>query len=467
MLSFATEFPVSPDGVETIFVDTVRRWVLDSPYTVFSEADLAHFCLDGEFNTKLNGQFLSSVYIRQSEEVVLGTQLITIDKDIEWNTSIVLSKNSDDCWIGIRTSREAVSPAVNLPQAKKPVVVRSILGVLSGSLDGYFEVQDKPHFLTNNDIILASRIISGDTGSRLPIVYISVSYNGRLLVDAGSLAQKLSGMAHVVVEPNRPFSQRLQIEVNSSNVYGGALGVYWPDAAARKMVIIPTDYDRVSELRDDIFESIRSALLNRQPLYRCTWAAVREALSRKIIEDLKSSGSKEINDYIEQFDQEQLSIKQNLSDAEREIARLRSEIKKYNAISAPGAGISIKNVAEQELYPGEIFDVIIESLEDAINNTVPNSRKLHILNSLVKSNSVSSHRGDDRSRLKAVLRDYKRMDGKTRSDLLDLGFSITEDGKHYKLIYKNDPRYTFALSKTGSDVRGGLNSASDIAKRLF
>ena len=51
--------------------------------------------------------------------------------------------------------------------------------------------------------------------------------------------------------------------------------------------------------------------------------------------------------------------------------------------------------------------------------------------------------------------------------LTELGFSISEDGKHYKLTYMDDDRYTFALPKSGSDYRGGLNAASDISKRVF
>ncbi|MNY75750.1 hypothetical protein D3C86_2151140 [compost metagenome] len=59
------------------------------------------------------------------------------------------------------------------------------------------------------------------------------------------------------------------------------------------------------------------------------------------------------------------------------------------------------------------------------------------------------------------------MDAATRAGLEALGFSLTEEGKHIKLVYQDDDRYTFILPKSGSDWRGGLNSASDIAKRIF
>lgn len=74
---------------------------------------------------------------------------------------------------------------------------------------------------------------------------------------------------------------------------------------------------------------------------------------------------------------------------------------------------------------------------------------------------------EQREELKRLLRGYKSMDRVTKGGLEAMGFSISEDGKHYKLVYHDDDRYTFALPKSGGDHRGGLNAASDIGKRLF
>jgi hypothetical protein len=54
---------------------------------------------------------------------------------------------------------------------------------------------------------------------------MSCGFNGDYIAIPNQLANDLSGMAHVVVEPNRPFSRRLKIEVYSENVYGGTIGV--------------------------------------------------------------------------------------------------------------------------------------------------------------------------------------------------------------------------------------------------
>lgn len=59
------------------------------------------------------------------------------------------------------------------------------------------------------------------------------------------------------------------------------------------------------------------------------------------------------------------------------------------------------------------------------------------------------------------------MDAKLRRGLEDFGFLIEDGGKHYKIIFQGDERYTFTLPKSGSDHRGGLNAASDIARLLL
>ena len=60
------------------------------------------------------------------------------------------------------------------------------------------------------------------------------------------------------------------------------------------------------------------------------------------------------------------------------------------------------------------------------------------------------------------------MTGPVRSTLKDLGFEITEDGKHYKLVYYGDSRYWTTLDKTPSDkAHGGKNAAQTIIRDMF
>ena len=53
------------------------------------------------------------------------------------------------------------------------------------------------------------------------------------------------------------------------------------------------------------------------------------------------------------------------------------------------------------------------------------------------------------------------------SFMKDLGFEITEEGKHYKVTYYGDGRYQTTYAKTPSDVRGGMNSAQQTINIVF
>ena len=50
---------------------------------------------------------------------------------------------------------------------------------------------------------------------------------------------------------------------------------------------------------------------------------------------------------------------------------------------------------------------------------------------------------------------------------MELGITISEDGKHYKLTYNNDPRYMVTVGKTPSDNRAGNNNAALINKIMM
>ena len=59
------------------------------------------------------------------------------------------------------------------------------------------------------------------------------------------------------------------------------------------------------------------------------------------------------------------------------------------------------------------------------------------------------------------------MTSEIRQELLNMGITITDDGKHYKLTYHGDDRYVNTLAKTPSDWRGSKNAVAGINARLF
>lgn len=467
MLSFATEFPVETTRTSIDFLVAVREWLLGSPHTAFKESDLSEMDAKDEFSAKRSNEFIEALKYEASGSDMAAIRYTKLDRGLEWVSTIVFSRSQPASWIGVRTTCESQHPAARLPVAKKPVFVQTFLARLGGGIDGELNVQAIPLRLANSDIPLAARCIAGQSGCRLPLVYISARFQGGYLVDVDSLAEALAGMAHVLVEPNRAFSVRLMSEVNSQNVYGGAIGVYWPEGGGRRSFFLHQESESPSEMERAVVEEVRSALANRRPLARVTWATVQELISRRTSNALREQGSTEVQKYVDEFDKELKSKQDKIEDAEREISRLEAEIRKYQAQSPMQSGLVLQTAPEQDLYAGELIGVVRDAIADAVTRVTEDSRRQHILNSIVKANPPTGEAEAMRDRLKTLLRDFRSMDAKVRSALQDMGFDISEEGKHYKIVFQGDDRYTFTMPKSGSDYRGGLNLAGDISRLLF
>lgn len=467
VLTFASEFPVALETCEEQLPNVVCEWLRGSPHVDFSEDQLYEIRVGSSLKIQSGNETVERITLPASDcdaERAQAFRRTLVDNDIEWTTDIVLSINRD-AWISIKTSRHSSIPMATLPNAKKPIIVNYIINTMGGQYDGMLKLSKNAHFLSNNDIDLAENIINDTSSGYLPIIYISIGHNDRFVIEPNSLANDLSGMAHVVAEPNRAFSQRLKIAVDSENVYGGAIGIYWPDADGQRQTYVISDYPNTRSLKQAIIAGVRHALANRRPLYRCTWGAVEQISSRRALTELKRSGSIEIDEYTKSFDVVIEATKTKLETAEAEINKLKNEIRDLR--KKRGTSLQINSISEIEFFDGEINNIIRDALQQSLNTTLEGSRRRHIIQAAIESLKPSSQTIDRRDSIKALLKGYKSLDKKIENGLLNFGFSITNDGKHYKLVYNNDPRYTFTLPKSGSDHRGGLNIASDIAKVLF
>ncbi len=467
MLSFATEFPIRDGRTSTDFFKSVEKWLLGSPHTALRQESLDDLLLNDEFVVEGTAERFESVRVATSNSEAASVRYAKRDASFEWVTSIVMAANDGRNWVSIRTSCESQHPSARVPRAKKPVLVRTLLTDLGGGQDGVLAVQGRPYRLSDADIDVAARLIDARCSCRMPIVYVSAHFISGYVVDCGRLAQSLEGLAHVVVEPNRPFSVRLKDEVESQNVYGGTVGIYWPDGGGRRSFFLGPEFQSEEDIESAIVDEITDALTNRRPLVWCTWAAVQEAASKKAYQALKDAGSTSLQDYIDNFDSEIKTKDAALADAEREINRLHAELRKYEAKVNKGAGIVVKTGREQDLWPNEIAEILRDAIEGADNHVANDSRRRHVLKAICDANPLGDGSKRRREKLKELLRDYRSMDAHTRKGLDELGFAVSEDGRHFKLMYQGDDRYTFTLPKSGSDHRGGLNAANDIGRLLF
>lgn len=468
MLSFMTEFPIDSTHSAAGFLRAIEKWILGSPHTCLRKGDLAEALAESEARKQKSGEIIEVLRVPLGSEERAGVRYTKGGNGLQWCTSIVFSRAAQNSWVAIRVLCEASHPATRLPPAKKPVLIRVLLNDLGGALDGPLRVGDSCSRLNNVDIDVAARLIQGRAGCHLPVVYVSAGFNSQYIVEPEQLARELAGMAHVVVEPNRAFSLRLRTEVDSENVYGGTVGIYWPDGGGRRSFFLGREFESPAQVGQAILAEVQLALTNRRGLDSCTWASLQEAASRQALLALRASGSQEVNKYAESFDRE-LAAKTELHEAaEKEIARLRNEIRIYEARLAANTGGLLRPGREHDLYPGETLAILRDALEDAKTRVPNDSRRQHVLSAVLEANpKEEEYAVEMRDRLKSLLRGLRGLDAKSKRELEEMGFSISEKGKHYKLLFLGDERYTFTLPKSGSDSRGGLNATSDIGKRLF
>ena len=446
------------------FMDCCRTWIVKSPHTKLAN-EIPDGVKEGKFGDE--NETASFGFFESEDNSSGGVRYEKTDnEDVRWVTDVIGHKTADNFWVSVQLNVDSELPVERLEQGKRPYIVKLLMEKFAGGYDGELPVTDDPISLSSTDTDLAERIICAGTGSVMPVVYISRDQREALILEPNLVAKWLSGMAHVVVEPSRKFSSQITRQVYGENVYGGAVAIYWPDGIG-KWVYLPSKWGSPGTLQAAIAKKIRLSLLYQRLRRECTWSYLQEMMSRQKLDALRASGSGNIDEYIEHFDKEISAKDEEIQRLEAELVRARYS-KREIRTSASDDGRSINlETSEQDLYQGEQVGLIIESLKAAASSAEPHSRRRNILDALVASNDNPGDRNEILERLKEMLRQYTSMTASVRAELEALGFTIYDEGKHYKLLFQDDARYPFILPKTGSDWRGGLNAFSDLKKKLF
>lgn len=137
-------------------------------------------------------------------------------------------------------------------------------------------------------------------------------------------------------------------------------------------------------------------------------------------------------------------------------------------ISEAKEGIVIQVPRIEEFYEDEQKDLIVSILMEAKRSfCTEGTRADELLDGIVAENELTGEGKKLFERLKVILFRNKNITDSDISDLEALGFEVTRrPNNHYKLVFKGNPKYSFTLASTGSDVRGMKNSFSDISNQL-
>ena len=130
----------------------------------------------------------------------------------------------------------------------------------------------------------------------------------------------------------------------------------------------------------------------------------------------------------------------------------------------PTRGLLAANGAIVEAFPGEVREQVLAALADALAAAQQSGRERRagVLAGVLEANPATGELERRRAELKQILKDAGYFNDP--KPLEKLGFKLISGRTHWKLQYAN---VRITMSKTPSDYRASLNTASDTANRCF
>ena len=388
------------------------------------------------------------------------------EPNVIWtNDCIFLSEeNSKSVLIQLNCTRKDFN--TKLPVIHKPYIVRMFAESELCGVDNGISIGDIPIKVSEKNYDICVGIMEGTYSYSMPVVYITRDYWGKNAVSPLYLAQQLSGMAHVIDEETPKFTQRLRIDTNGNNVYGGYVGLYFPDSAyCRKFGA--DYYSDPKDMLRDIVDSVWKSLINRLDSANYNWNQILVLQAKQKINKIDAKSKEELDSYVATFDQENSQLREKITELNEELDNLVAERdrlrEQFYAIKAKAAGEGFfRRGKEQELYLNEANDLLYSILSQVKIKYPENSRASTLIKSMLEANPRA---GACEEIIKLVQEALTSNGGKlnktAKAKLIEAGFSIEEGGSHYKIVF-HDSRYMFTVAKTPSEYREGKNLLSNI-----
>ena len=460
MLVFRNEIPVTSEMTLNDFWDLMNAWVSYSPHTNFVNADFELLAELDKIDSSDKKEVFERKYFSSSTEKIAGIKYIKKESKQEWITTIIF--NISKSLIAIEIECETSILGEILPQVHVPYVMKRL--VKWGGEDGGWLVNGKPHNLQQCDIDQAKDIMNGNFSCKKPVVYLSATYNNTHVINPNILAHKLFGLAHVVVEPNKEFGERLALDIKEKRPSLGRIGIYYSDSQRHDFMQRFDDSHNVfiDKIQKRIITITRMASIDET----CSWYYLDRCIDKQNWDRLKAEKEEDYAKFSETFEAMNATLEKENARLSTENKYLRSENQRLSS-TAHNKNSLLSEGEENEFYQGEKLSLILELLQHARSQCNDRQmRRKHIIDSILAANPLPEKKSEIIKKIKSILSNWQNSPS-DRAQLHDLGFSVSEAGKHIKLTWRDDSRYTITVAKTPSDSRSNKNNASDALKLLF
>lgn len=474
MLLYSTTLRIKDTLTKDGFIQLVLQWNQSSPH---DDNIIPNINWNGEHNIRFGNDSLWLAIEEYRNKNIVAIRFEKREEDgAIWDTDYIM--NFDSMKMTIQLDRGYTEDAqMEDLHFSTPHFISMLIdgGYLQD--DNGLPVLRQPTAITEENLSLLTDVINGQAHYRLPVVFVSKTVYNRDPVNMGWLCSKLKGAAHVLLQEDKQSNLKIRTVCNNNNEYFGGVGIYFPNGKHRRFLYrnyIGSDNILLDKVTRAVYQYVNA---QKKPLLS-TWQGVMNSLltdryvSQKAetaeAERARQAAQDEVAYYIGAFDEDNEKLRQQIEELTRANTSLQLENQGLRAKLSGAEDVPILFLGvEEEFYQGEIKEMILDAIAEKLKNVGQKTRRADVLNDILQNNDYQNVAEDRERVVKTMFKDYKTLSSSMRQQLQELGFEITEEGKHYRLTYYGDGRYKTTIAKTGSDWREGKNIASVILKSMM
>ena len=476
MILFSTILKTNDSFTKDMFVQLVLEWNRTSKY---EENRVPDVNWNGEYSKKFGNDKLSLEFADYSEKQIMAVRHEKISEDaVVWDTDFVV--NFEKKYIAIRLERTYREDALVMDgEFSTPHFITLLIEGGYLAQDCNLPVLRTPTIITDEDFQLISDVVEQKKEYQLPVIYVSKTLDNQEVLDTKWLASRLKGAAHVLVEKDKESCRMCTQICRETKETFGAVKIYYPSESMsrrrfRYRSINGDGRRRLEKVVKNVIQYWNSQSMDiLQTWQGVNNAILNDSLNRQIekfqeSEHARQNVENEIDQVYEAFDEDLKKMQQKVE----ELAKTNEALMLENSVLRAKLNITetlpiVYQGDEEDFYPDEIKDMILGALNEAFTKTEASTRRGDILEDILEKNQYQHLSEKRKQRVKAMFKGYKNLSSAMKQELSELGVTISDDGKHYKLTYKDDPRYMVTIGKTPSDNRAGDNNAALINKTMM
>ena len=436
-----------------------------------------------EFEEKPFNGYQVYKYQRKELSIIEYAELNTIaalhkDTDafgVDWVLSVVFKEKTHEIFIRMGNSKTTEDGRF-MAKFRKPDLIDELVDLNYLDMDHDIPMIYDAHNVSvvNPEEFLA--VLNRKAKFTLPVIYIALGPYNIYGINPDTVADIYAGMAHVFAQDHKDCFEKLIAGTEKYVPKNGEVAIYFPNENMSEIHLPLNKYDEKGMMHA-ISKAIHFFYHNQSfgPLTTYEEIASRAiSIRNKNLKDENAEVhmenqrvSMENSELFSTFDTdlkksaaEMEKLKKKMRELELENEILRNRVDSFDEKPVLFYG------NEEELYVGEIKEILLDILQSNVNVT-ENSRREHIIKDLLQANNATSSVKERHSKVKNALANYRDMTPDVRKALEEVGFEITSEGKHHKLVYQGDSRYQISISKTASDHKSGLNAATLITKTMM